>query len=283
MASTSTLENNAVAGDQGEGVADHQVAVVQVAVAVAESQVANTQVAVVDHQVAVAKQTPEITLADEESTFPIFRKFPIELRLKIWKLALPTEARYIEVHSEHPGYDPDPDVWTYHYTFKPVISPLLFVNHEANSVVTSQPPRGIPLQASPPGPAAVYYDPEVDVLCFRADQEDGTYEYWKWFADMGDEFMGRVKYMAMQSSYMSSSIPNTNDFSPDDYFSQAHMNKMVSLETLLVTRFNDEDEFKFEIVDGADVDLRQRGTIVGFVEDKRLRILPSSGSSMCML
>lgn len=183
---------------------------------------------------------------------------------------MPAEPRYIEVHSVHPGYDPDPAVWGYHYAVKPPPSPLLLVSHEAHAAATSQSPHGIRLEASPPSSThpAVYYDPDVDVLCFRADREDGTYDYWKWFADMGDEFMGRVKHMAMQCSFMSTAAKY--DFSPDDYFSQAHMNKMVSLETVKVARFTDRDAFNYVLVDGVYQNIRATGRIVGFVEDEEV-------------
>ena len=281
-------------GVQG-GVTEHQVAGSQVAdnlgvESIAETSQASNGNSISDSALAGGERTltspseeqgdkgedssdiETIPAVDEERTFTLFPKLAPGLRLYIWKGALPTSPRYIEVHSEHPPYCTDDTAYTWYYTSSDNV-PLVIslANREARSVVLS---HYAVLPSRTPGRAAAYFEAAVDILAFRYTANDMVYEFWKWVSDSSDAFLGSIKYMALQC-WRPVEGANGLVFGVADFFSQAHVNRLTGLEMVQVCRWtdrdvcrwSDQDEPKRVEVDGKLVDLWDRGTIVGFLED----------------
>jgi hypothetical protein len=176
-------------------------------------------------------------LEDEHRTFTLFPKFPPELRLRVWKYALPG-PRYIEVQLI---YDEDweesevESVKSWNYVCKDNVPVLFFVCRESRAEVVK---RYQPLRPTEVGSEVVYYNASVDVLVFRYAKEVMLYEYGVWLDYLPSEFVATIKNMAWECQWCEIRPPSMQDdylISAEDFFSQADINKLSGLETLEVS------------------------------------------------
>lgn len=217
----------------------------------------------------IARLAEDEPIEDGERTFTWFPKLAPELRLKIWKFA-PPGPRYIEVKNKKLcPYLSDPAHWS--YLCKYYAPALFFVCHESRAFILSLYTR---VQGNLPGSSAIYYSPATDVLAFRYTHVVGVYQFWQWVNDSTPEFLASIKHMAWQCREPVPSLSTeytVYNFNPDDFFSQAHINRLSGLETLQVCKSTEQDwvnDESVKVVDGQVIDLRKRGTIVGFEEDE---------------
>ncbi|KAH8751007.1 hypothetical protein BGZ57DRAFT_967065 [Hyaloscypha finlandica] len=118
----------------------------------------------------IAKKTEDRDTEDVERQFTVFPKLPIELRLKIWKHALPEPRLVILSHHSVRDYDDEPDSDEFNLislktgmriTCENVSIAMRQVNSEARAVVLDNySPRFKDIRGGP-----VFFNNERDVLC----------------------------------------------------------------------------------------------------------------------
>jgi hypothetical protein len=196
-----------------------------------------------------------VPAGQEQRRFTLFPALAPELRIKIWKYALPG-PRYIEAKTcrRWDGFSAWDGTFYWQVLGKDKAPAVLFVCHESREASIK---NYTLIRSTEDGCQAAYFNPNIDVLVFRyTDHQDPeVFEFEAFVNHLPDEFVARIKHMGWeaeeaQEDYYDHTQTNHFVIDADYHLIQTNLNKLRGLESLSISQYNEA----------------QRGMVIGFKE-----------------